>query len=47
MPIDPAVAPLSIAANPELTGRRRIAVLLSHGFTGSPASMRPAWRTFT
>ncbi|WGX94698.1 carboxylesterase [Nocardioides sp. L-11A] len=34
-------APLTIAARPELTGGRRIAVLLSHGFTGSPASMRP------
>lgn len=28
-------------ARPELTGGRRIGVLLSHGFTGSPASMRP------
>lgn len=34
-------APLTIAARPELTGGRRIGVLLSHGFTGSPASMRP------
>ncbi|GAA3521602.1 alpha/beta fold hydrolase [Nocardioides daeguensis] len=34
-------APLMIAARPELTGGRRIGVLLSHGFTGSPASMRP------
>ena len=33
--------PLSITARPELTGGRRIGVLLSHGFTGSPASMRP------
>ncbi|MBM7515367.1 alpha/beta hydrolase [Nocardioides nitrophenolicus] len=36
-----ASAPLTIPARPELTGGRRIAVLLSHGFTGSPASMRP------
>ncbi len=34
-------AALSIAARPELTGGRRIGVLLSHGFTGSPASMKP------
>ena len=34
-------APLTIAARPELTGGHRIGVLLSHGFTGSPASMRP------
>jgi carboxylesterase len=34
-------APLSITARPELTGGRRVGVLLSHGFTGSPASMRP------
>lgn len=34
-------AALAIAARPELTGGRRIGVLLSHGFTGSPASMRP------
>jgi carboxylesterase len=33
--------PLTVAARPELTGGRRIGVLLSHGFTGSPASMRP------
>jgi len=42
MAIDPLAAPLSVAARPELTGGRRIGVLLSHGFTGSPASMR-AW----
>jgi carboxylesterase len=36
-----ATAPLSITARPELTGGRRVGVLLSHGFTGSPASMRP------
>ena len=36
-----ATAPLHADARPELTGGRRIGVLLSHGFTGSPASMRP------
>lgn len=35
------VAPLSLPARPELTGGRRVGVLLSHGFTGSPASVRP------
>ncbi|TCJ23708.1 alpha/beta hydrolase [Nocardioides jejuensis] len=35
----------SAPANPELTGGRRIGVLLSHGFTGSPVSMRP-WADF-
>lgn len=40
--LDPVlVAPMSTAANPELTGGRRIGVLVQHGFTGSPASMRP------
>lgn len=44
--IDPAlVAPLSVAARPELTGGRNIGVLVVHGFTGSPASMRP-WAEF-
>jgi carboxylesterase len=33
--------PLTIAARPELTGGRRVGVLLSHGFTGSPVSIRP------
>lgn len=37
----PQTDPLTVAARPELTGGRRIGVLLSHGFTGSPASMRP------
>ncbi len=41
MAIDPHAAPLSVPARPELTGGRRIGVLLSHGFTGSPFSMRP------
>lgn len=35
----------SAPANPDLTGGRRIGVLLSHGFTGSPVSMRP-WAEF-
>lgn len=33
--------PLSTPARPELTGGRSIGVLVCHGFTGSPASMRP------
>jgi carboxylesterase len=37
----PEHEPLTIAARPELTGGRRIGVLLCHGFTGSPVSMRP------
>jgi carboxylesterase len=41
----PHAAPLSVAARPELTGGRPVGVLLSHGFTGSPASMRP-WGEF-
>jgi carboxylesterase len=41
-PLDPAlVAPMSTAAQPGLTGGRRIGVLVQHGFTGNPASMRP------
>ncbi len=39
--VHPQAQPLSIPARPELTGGRRVGVLLSHGFTGSPASMRP------
>jgi len=34
-------APLSVAARPELTGGKRVGVLLSHGFTGSPYSIKP------
>ncbi|MGA8254965.1 MAG: alpha/beta fold hydrolase [Nocardioides sp.] len=41
MKILPSATPLAVEAQPELTGGRRIGVLLSHGFTGSPASMRP------
>ena len=33
--------PLSLPAQPERTGGRAIGVLLVHGFTGSPASMKP------
>lgn len=41
--LDPAlVAPMSSPARPELTGGRKIGVLVQHGFTGNPASMR-AW----
>src|SRR5699024_3609720 len=35
------LSPLSVPARPELTGGRSVGVLLSHGFTGSPASIRP------
>lgn len=34
-------APLSRPARPDQTGGRRIGVLVQHGFTGSPASMKP------
>jgi carboxylesterase len=34
-------APLALPAQPDRTGGRSIGVLLVHGFTGSPASMRP------
>ncbi len=41
-PLDPAlVAPMSTVARPELTDGRRVGVLVQHGFTGNPASMRP------
>ncbi|MBD8869168.1 alpha/beta hydrolase [Nocardioides donggukensis] len=43
---NPAVAPYSAPARPDLlSSPRRVGVLLSHGFTGSPASMRP-WGQF-
>ncbi len=45
MSIQPDAEPLAVDARPELTGGRRIGVLLSHGFTGSPYSMRP-WGEF-
>ena len=38
---DGSTDPLSLPARPELTGGRSIGILLSHGFTGSPASIRP------
>ncbi len=41
MAIHPLASPLSRPASPEQTGGRRIGVLLSHGFTGSPASIKP------
>jgi len=34
-------APLALPARPELTGVRGVGVLLVHGFTGSPASIKP------
>lgn len=41
-PVDPArLAPMVAAARPEATGGQRTGVLVLHGFTGSPASMRP------
>ena len=41
-PTDPEVPrPFTAVAKPELTGGRRIGVLLQHGFTGSPYSMKP------
>jgi carboxylesterase len=45
MTVHPLALPLSRAAKPELTGGRRIGVLLLHGFSGSPASMRP-WGSY-
>ena len=41
MTIHPLAAPYSAPAQPELTGGRRVGVLLSHGFTGQPASITP------
>ena len=41
MSIHPLAQPLSRPARPELTGDRPIGVLLLHGYSGSPASMRP------
>ena len=41
MTVHPLAQPLSRAAKPQLTGGRAIGVLLLHGFSGSPASMRP------
>jgi carboxylesterase len=41
VPLDERVAPLSLPAAPDRTGGRPIGVLLLHGFTGSPAAMKP------
>jgi carboxylesterase len=41
VPLDERVAPLSLPATPDRTGGRPTGVLLLHGFTGSPASMKP------
>ncbi|MDT9593778.1 alpha/beta fold hydrolase [Nocardioides zeae] len=41
MSVHPLALPSSVAARPDLTGGRRVGVLLSHGFTGSPVSVRP------
>ena len=38
---DVPTRPLSLPATPDRTGGRAIGVLLVHGFTGSPASMKP------
>lgn len=45
MVIQPHPLAWSAPADPALTGGRRLGVLLSHGFTGSPVSMRP-WAEF-
>ena len=41
MTMHPLAEPMSAPAHPALTDSRAIGVLLVHGFTGSPASMRP------
>lgn len=41
MTMHPLAQPFARAAKPELTGGRSIGVLLVHGFSGSPAAMRP------
>ena len=41
MTIHPLATPFSAPAQPELTGGRKVGVLLSHGFTGQPASITP------
>lgn len=40
MAIDPALSAFSAAARPDQTGGRSIGVLVQHGFTGSPYSVR-------
>lgn len=44
MPIDPRDEPFTAPATPQSDGQR-VGVLLSQGFTGTPASMRP-WAEF-
>jgi carboxylesterase len=41
MTMHPLAQPFSREPKPELTGDRSIGVLLLHGFSGSPASLRP------
>ena len=42
MTLDTAVEPFSAPARPELSSSAdRVGILLAHGFTGSPASLRP------
>ena len=41
MSTHPHSRPMSAAARPDLTDGRAVGVLLVHGFSGSPASMRP------
>lgn len=43
--IHPLATPYTAPARPELTGGRRVGVLLSHGFTGQPSSMTPWGRS--
>ena len=45
MPLKPEATAYSAPARPELTSGRKVGVLLSHGFTGSPYSIRP-WAEF-
>lgn len=41
LPLHPLADPLATDADPAATRGRRIGVLLCHGFTGQPASMKP------
>ena len=41
MTLHELASPFSAPARPDLTGGRKVGVLLSHGFTGQPASMKP------
>jgi carboxylesterase len=40
-PVHPLAEPLATDADPARTGGRRVGVLVSHGFTGQPASVKP------